>query len=166
MKNAYLNWSSGKDAAMALYEINQNEGFKIEKLVTTSNNELGRVSMHGLRNELLEKQVRNLKVPLHKINLSSEASLQAYNKTMKKELLKLKAEGFTHSIFGDIFLEDLRDYRQKQLKEVGMEAVFPLWKRDVPLPSRRIPPSRSAKTDTPRTWLSTAVPMPWMEPRQ
>jgi len=127
MKKAYINWSSGKDAAFALYKIQKEKKFEVKKLVTTVNSEVGRVSMHGLRNELLLKQVESLQIPLQIIELNGNVSMQTYNAIMKSEVSKLIDEGFTHSVFGDIFLEDLKEYREKQLAEVGLKAVFPLW---------------------------------------
>lgn len=128
MKKAYLNWSSGKDAALALYLLRQANKFNIEKLVTTLNTEVNRISMHGVRRELLEKQALEMDLPLHTISLPGEVSMQQYNRILEQETDLLKKEGFTHSVFGDIFLEDLRKYREAELKKVGLEAVFPLWK--------------------------------------
>lgn len=127
MNKAYINWSSGKDAAFALYKIQKEQKFKVEKLVTTINSEVDRVSMHGLRKELLLRQAESLQIPLQIISLDGNVSMQTYNALMKAEVSKLIAEGFTHSVFGDIFLEDLKEYREKQLAEAGLKAVFPLW---------------------------------------
>lgn len=129
MKKAFLNWSSGKDAAYALHLVQHKKEFSVEKLVTTINSETNRVSMHGLRKELLIKQAQNIGIPLQLIPLSGNVPLSEYNSIMEQEVLKLKEEGFTHSIFGDIFLEDLKQYREQQLQKVGIEGVFPLWKK-------------------------------------
>ena len=130
MKKAYLNWSSGKDAALALYKLQQNKEYSVEKLVTTVNTEFKRVSMHGVSLELLQKQAENLGLPLQEIQLHGEVSMQDYNEVMKMETNRLLDEGFTHSVFGDIFLEDLKSYREKLLEEIGLQAVFPLWKQN------------------------------------
>lgn len=130
MKRAYLNWSSGKDAALALYKIQQEGEYSVQKLVTTVNTEFNRISMHGVRIELLQKQAKYLNLPLQQIELHGEVSMEDYNEVMRIETNKLLDEGFTHSIFGDIFLEDLKDYREKQLQEIGVQAVFPLWKQN------------------------------------
>lgn len=130
MKKAFLNWSSGKDAAYALYLLQQKNEFSVEKLVTTINSESNRVSMHGLRKELLQKQAENIGIPLHLISLPGEVSMKVYNDIMGKEIAKLGAEGLTHSIFGDIFLEDLKQYREQQFQKVEIQPVFPLWKKD------------------------------------
>lgn len=130
MKKAFLNWSSGKDAAYALYLIQQKGEYQVNKLITTLNTELDRVSMHGLRKELLVQQAQSIGLPLGIIPLAGNLSMSDYNKVMQEETEKLKAEGFWYSIFGDIFLEDLREYREQQLQKAGLQAVFPLWKMD------------------------------------
>lgn len=130
MKKAYLNWSSGKDAAFALYLLQGERDFKIEKLVTTLNSELNRVSMHGLRKELLSSQAKSIGLPLDIIALEGNVSMEIYNSHMGIAVSKLLKEGYTHSVFGDISLEDLKEYREKQLSGVGLKAVFPLWKKD------------------------------------
>lgn len=130
MKKAYLNWSSGKDAAMALYEIQKEEKYSVEKLLTTINSEIDRISMHGVRTELLIYQARSLGIELNTIPLEENISLNNYNLKINEAIHHLKINGFTHSIFGDIFLEDLRKYRENELRKIGIEAVFPLWKKD------------------------------------
>ncbi|WP_037314938.1 diphthine--ammonia ligase [Salegentibacter sp. Hel_I_6] len=130
MKKAYLNWSSGKDAALALYKLQQANEYSVEKLVTTVNTEFNRISMHGVRIELLQKQAEYLDLPLHQIKLNGEVSMKDYNEIMEMETNKFLKQGFTHSIFGDIFLEDLKSYREKQLQEIGLKAVFPLWNQN------------------------------------
>ena len=130
MKKAFLNWSSGKDSAFALYTVQQENEFSIEKLVTTVNSDLDRISMHGLRKDLLLKQAENLNIPLHIIPLSGNVSMSTYNEVMEAETLKFASEGFQYSIFGDIFLEDLKKYREDQLQKTPLQPVFPLWKRD------------------------------------
>lgn len=130
MGKAYLNWSSGKDAAMALYTLRQKGDLTVKKLVTTLNSEVDRVSMHGVRRELLELQAKRIGIPIHQIPLNGSVSMTVYNRIMAEQVEILKTEGYTHSIFGDIFLEDLKTYREQQLEKVGITAVFPLWKRD------------------------------------
>ncbi|MGA9326332.1 MAG: ATP-binding protein [Salegentibacter sp.] len=130
MKKAFLNWSSGKDAAFALYKLRQDNEYSVEKLVTTLSTDLNRISMHGLRKELLLQQAENIGIPLHIIELGGEVSMLKYNEVMAAECQKLLKEGFTYSVFGDIFLEDLRDYREQQLAGIGLKGVFPLWKLD------------------------------------
>lgn len=130
MFKTYLNWSSGKDAAFALYRLQKSKEYNIEKLVTTVNSEVNRVSMHGLRTGLLIKQAQSLEIPFQLIELDGTVSMEEYNAVMKVNVNQLVVEGFTHSIFGDIFLEDLKKYREEQLKTIGILPVFPLWKKD------------------------------------
>ncbi|NJX16221.1 diphthine--ammonia ligase [Tamlana crocina] len=126
----YFNWSTGKDSALALYHLLQDENFSVDKLVTTVNSHYNRVSMHGLRNELLVAQTNAINIPASLIELPEMSSMEVYEQKMTETISQLKNEGFTHSAFGDIFLEDLKSYREIQLKKVGIKTVFPIWKRD------------------------------------
>lgn len=127
-KKAIFNWSSGKDSAFALYKILQEDEFEIQALVTSINTKYRRVSMHGIREELVEKQAKSIGIPLIKIELPESPTMEEYNSIMRKKMEEFVSEGITYSVFGDIYLEDLRNYREQKLKEVGMEGVFPLWK--------------------------------------
>jgi uncharacterized protein (TIGR00290 family) len=128
MNNAIFNWSGGKDSAYALYKIQQEKLYDIKYLLTTVNKEYKRISMHGVREELLEMQAASIGIPLTKIVLHEFPSMDDYNDQMRSITTKFKTAGIDHAIFGDIFLEDLRKYREEQLMQVGMKAVFPLWK--------------------------------------
>tara|TARA_R110000751_G_scaffold40436_1_gene95703 strand:- start:1479 stop:2213 length:735 start_codon:yes stop_codon:yes gene_type:complete len=130
LNKAYFNWSSGKDSTLALYEILRQKEYTITKLVTTLNSDVDRVSMHGLREALLDLQAESLGLPLEKVFLSGNVSMAEYSKILGASTEALAAEGNTHSIFGDIFLEDLKAYREEQLDRVGIKAVFPLWKQN------------------------------------
>ena len=127
---SYLNWSSGKDSALALYYVNKQDNYKIEKLLTTLNADVDRISMHGVRRELLLQQAEKLQLPLQIIELNADTSMKDYNSKMHSATEILKQENFTHSVFGDIFLEDLKTYREDQLEKVGLKAIFPLWKKN------------------------------------
>lgn len=127
---AIFNWSSGKDSALALYKILQEEKFEITSLLTSINKEFQRISMHGIHVSLLEKQAESLGFPLVKLELPKEPSMEEYRDLMESTMNDFKQQGVTHSVFGDIFLEDLRKYREDQLVAVGMQGVFPLWKTD------------------------------------
>lgn len=129
-QNAYLNWSSGKDSCLALYHMLQDERYEVGTLVTTLNDELDRVSMHGLPKKLLFEQVKQIGLPLHTINLPGVVSMEQYGKIMDRHVAQLKNEGYSFAIFGDIFLEDLKKYREEQLASRGVRAVFPLWGTD------------------------------------
>ena len=125
-----FNWSGGKDSALALYHCLKNPELDIKYLVTTINDAADRISMHGVRTELLIKQAQSIGIPLYQIRLPEMPGMTAYNDVMRDHLSRLSAEGITHSIFGDIFLEDLRNYRDARLTEVNMKGIYPLWKRD------------------------------------
>lgn len=129
-QKTYFNWSSGKDSALALYHVLQDHRYAVDELITTVNSHYNRVSMHGLRKELLEAQTKALKIPASLIELPEMPSMEIYEQQMLETTSRLKKEGFTHTAFGDIFLEDLRTYRENQLAKQGIKAIFPLWKRD------------------------------------
>ena len=125
-----FNWSGGKDSALCLHHVQQEGKYQVSKLLTTLSGATGRVTMHGVRRELLELQAASIGIPLQQVLLPENASLSAYNEVMDNTMLSLKAEGITHAIFGDINLEDLRQYREEQLAKAGIAAVFPLWGRN------------------------------------
>jgi uncharacterized protein (TIGR00290 family) len=127
---AIFNWSSGKDSALALYKILNEGQFEVTSLLTSINKEFQRISMHGVHVSLLEKQAESLGFPLIKMELPKEPSMEEYREIMSKTMNAIQSQGVSHSIFGDIFLEDLRKYREDQLQAIGMEGVFPLWKID------------------------------------
>ena len=125
-----FNWSGGKDSSLALYHCLKNPDIEIKYLLTTVNDAMNRVSMHGVREELLLRQVEEIGIPLYQIRLPEMPGMKEYDDTMCMHLEKLKGEGITHSIFGDIFLEDLKAYRDQRISEVGLTGIYPLWKRD------------------------------------
>lgn len=127
-KKALFNWSSGKDSALTLYKILQNPEYKIEYLLTSVNQQFQRISMHGVRVELLEAQAKSIGLPLEILQVPEMPTMEVYENVMTKTLTELKSKGITHSVFGDIFLEDLRKYREDQLAKIGFEGVFPIWK--------------------------------------
>ncbi|GGI26204.1 diphthine--ammonia ligase [Pedobacter mendelii] len=129
-KLCIFNWSGGKDSTLALNYALKDSSIEIKYLVTTITEKYNRVSMHGVREALLITQAESIGIPLYQIRLPEMPDMKTYDKVMHQHLSKFKAEGITHSIFGDIFLEDLRVYREEQLKEVGLKGIFPLWKKD------------------------------------
>ena len=131
-EKAIFAWSGGKDSSLALYKILQEGKYEVVALLTTVNRELKRISMHGVRESLLKEQAKSIGIPLLKVWID-EASYEHYEKQMESTLLQAKSEGVTTVIFGDIFLEDLREYRENNLKKVNMKANFPLWKKDTQL---------------------------------
>ncbi len=124
---AYFNWSGGKDSTLALYRVLREKKFDIRYLLTTLNLEADRISMHGVRSELLLAQAESLGIPVKQVQLPSSSDMGAYETVMSKAIQELKSEGISDCIFGDIFLEDLRTYREQKLQEVGISAHFPLW---------------------------------------
>lgn len=129
MKRAIFAWSGGKDSALALSYIREQKEFEILGLMTTLNENFKRISMHGVREDSLEKQADSIGLPLIKIWVK-EGSYEEYENQMEKVLLEYKTKGITHVIFGDIFLEDLKVYRDNNLSKVGLKGHYPLWKRD------------------------------------
>lgn len=127
-QKALFNWSSGKDSALALYKILQNPEFKIENLLTSVNQQYQRISMHGVRVELLKAQAESIGIPLKIMEIPEMPTMEVYENVMTENLTELKNNGITHSVFGDIFLEDLRQYRENQLAKIGFKGVFPIWK--------------------------------------
>jgi len=125
-----FNWSGGKDSALALYHCLRDPQLDIKYLVTTVNDAVDRISMHGVRTELLIQQAESIGIPLYQIRLPEMPGMAEYDEAMRYHLTKFKNEGITHSIFGDIFLEDLKKYRDDRLAEIGMTGIYPLWKRD------------------------------------
>ena len=125
-----LSWSGGKDSALALYAISQNQRYEIVGLLTTVTEDYHRISMHGVRESLLEQQARSIGLPISKVLISKNGSNEEYESQMKEVLLKFQQSGVNAVVFGDIFLEDIRKYREGNLARVGMKGVFPLWGKD------------------------------------
>jgi len=130
MKKSIFTWSGGKDSAMALYDLKKAGIYDTVSLLTTVTEDYDRISMHGVRNILLQKQALSLDIPLEKVCLTSKSSEEDYNTKMKNILIPYRDRGVLSVIFGDIFLEDLRKYREDTLATIGMIGVFPLWKRN------------------------------------
>ena len=128
MTKAYFNWSTGKDSSMALYHMLKDKTYTIDRLLTSVNAHHDRVSMHGLRRALLTKQIESIGIPVTTVELPEEPTMEDYNRIMGDTVTQLKVDGYKHCVFGDIFLEDLRQYREDQLE--GITCHFPLWKRD------------------------------------
>jgi uncharacterized protein (TIGR00290 family) len=126
-QSAIFNWSGGKDSALALYKVRQQGQYEVQTLLTTVSEPYQRISMHGVRTALLDQQAAALRLPCHTLFLPEMPSMAAYETLMASTLQELKSTGATASIFGDIFLEDLRQYRENKLAEVDLQAVFPLW---------------------------------------
>ena len=122
-------WSSGKDSALALDEVKRADTFDITLLVTITEG-YGRVSMHGVREELLDVQVASLGIPVEKVYIPVDCTNEEYGRRMQEVLTRYASEGVSSVAFGDIHLQSVREYREKNLQRIGMEAMFPLWGRD------------------------------------
>jgi uncharacterized protein (TIGR00290 family) len=127
---AWLAWSSGKDSAWALHTVRQESEFDVVALLTTVNRTHERVAMHAVRESLLDIQVAAAGLPVVKVPIPSPCSNQVYEQAMSEAMTRAQAEGVRHVIFGDLFLADIRDYREKQLARCGMTPVFPLWGKE------------------------------------
>ncbi len=123
-------WSGGKDSALALYKLLQGGRHEVVSLLTTCNEHFQRVSMHGVRLELLEKQAEAIGLPLEKMFVSRHSSNDEYEQKMSACLLAHRARGVTSAVFGDIFLEDLKRWREDNLARLGLRGIFPIWKMD------------------------------------
>ncbi|MBE0646661.1 MAG: diphthine--ammonia ligase [Bacteroidales bacterium] len=124
---AFLNWSGGKDAAFALFQIRKTEGISVERLLTTVGEKTKRVAMHAVREELVKAQAVSIGIPLDILYLPENPDMETYEQRMLLKMKGYRDQGLTTSVFGDINLQDLRRYRENQLEKVGMEALFPLW---------------------------------------
>ena len=125
-----MNWSSGKDAALAYHMLLADERYKVSHLLTTLSSEHERVFMHGVREKLLDMQAERMQLPLLKVKLPASPDDTIYKNAMLQTMTDLKAQGVSAAAYGDIFLEDLKVYREQQLAQVGMAGIFPLWKKD------------------------------------
>jgi uncharacterized protein (TIGR00290 family) len=133
-----MAWSSGKDCAWALHLVRQSGELEIVGLLTTISDSFQRISMHGVREALLEAQAAALGLPLHSVRIPTPCPAELYDNLMRASLTQAKAEGVSSVMFGDLFLEDVRAYREARLREVDMTACFPLWKMDTATLARRM----------------------------
>jgi len=125
-----MSWSGGKDSAMALYELQKDPEIEVVALLTTVTREYDRISMHGVRCELLERQASSIGLPIEKVFISPGASNDEYEAAMRETLDKYVAQAVTAVAFGDLFLADLKKYREEKLTQAGLTGIFPLWMRD------------------------------------
>lgn len=130
MKKMYFNWSSGKDSALALHYLQQDNEYNIDLLLSTINSTNDRVAMHGTQTELLKAQAEATGLKISLLELPEQPTMEEYNSIIKNEILRLKDLGYEYTGFGDIFLEDIRQYREEMLSPIGIKPVFPLWKKD------------------------------------
>ncbi len=133
---AFVSWSSGKDSAFALYEAQRSGVAEVVGVLTTVSEVYGRVAMHGVRDSVLEQQIGALGVSALKVMLPSPCSNEIYQERMARACARIKEQGVSHIVFGDLFLEDIRTYREEQLAKIGMTGLFPLWRRDTAVLAR------------------------------
>jgi uncharacterized protein (TIGR00290 family) len=129
MKKAWIAWSSGKDAAWALQEARKSGEYEIAAALTTVTETFGRVAMHAVREEVLKRQCEAIGLPQKIVPIPFPCPNETYEARMDAALKEAKAEGITHVIFGDLFLEDIRRYREEKMAGSGLAPVFPLWGR-------------------------------------
>jgi uncharacterized protein (TIGR00290 family) len=127
-RRVLLSWSSGKDCAWALHTLRQSPGVEVAGLLTTFNESVDRVAMHAVRRVLVEAQADSLGLPLWSVPLPWPCSNEDYERLMSAVLDRARQDSITHVAFGDLFLEDVRDYRIRQLSGTGVEPLFPLWR--------------------------------------
>jgi uncharacterized protein (TIGR00290 family) len=127
LKQVLLSWSSGKDSAWTLHLLRQQPDIHVAALVTTFNSEANRVAMHAVRRALVEMQAERTGIPLWAVELPWPCSNQQYEDRMRAVCQRASAESITAVAFGDLFLQDIRDYRVRQLRDTGLEPLFPVW---------------------------------------
>src|SRR6266581_8477393 len=125
-----ISWSGGKDSAMALYEVQRSGAYDVLALLTTVTADYDRVSMHGVRRELVQRQAQSLGVSLEPIWISKNASNEEYEWKLLQALRRYQDRGVRRAVFGDLFLEDIRAYRENVLGRIGMSGIYPIWQRD------------------------------------
>ena len=130
LPKAFVSWSSGKDCAYALLEARRQSIAEIVGIITTINTTDDRVAVHGVRQGLLTRQAAALGLPLVRVELPYPCPNEVYEARFLDACVSIKAQGVEHIIFGDLFLEDIRTYREGLLVRAGMQAAFPLWRRD------------------------------------
>ena len=130
--SAVLNWSGGKDSAHALWRVMQEGTYRVDALLTTVNRSTRKSTMHDIPLPLLEAQAERIGIPLYIVDLTPSGDMADYSEAMSRAVGHFKAQGITHFIFGDIFLHDVRRYREEQLAPYGIEVIEPLWGAESP----------------------------------
>src|SRR5207248_816607 len=133
-----LSWSSGKDSAWALHVLRQQRAGDVAALLTSMNDSAGRVSMHGVREEIVRAQADAASLPLITIPLPWPCSNEIYEARLGEAVDRAVSDGFTHVAFGDLFLEDVRKYREDRLAGTGLTPLFPLWRNPTPQLAREM----------------------------
>jgi uncharacterized protein (TIGR00290 family) len=131
-----LSWSSGKDSAWALYRLQQDPHVKVVGLLTTFNEAVDRVAMHAVRRTLVEAQAGAAQLPLWRVGIPSPCPNDIYEAKMRETMAQAKDAGVTHVAFGDLFLEDVRQYREDRMRGTGIDPLFPVWGLPTPALAR------------------------------
>jgi uncharacterized protein (TIGR00290 family) len=130
MKKVLMSWSGGKDSCLALYEIQKTQDYRVAALLTTVTRDYDRISMHGVRRSLLERQAVFLGVPLHEVLITKAATNQEYETNLLKAISTYRDQGIDSIVFGDLFLEDIKAYRDQFLARHDLLGIYPVWMRD------------------------------------
>jgi uncharacterized protein (TIGR00290 family) len=130
MEDVLVSWSGGKDSCLALYELQKAGGHRAAALLTTVTSDYDRVQMHGVRRVLLERQAENLGLPLRQVLISKGATNEEYERELAGAFSEYRERGIDAVVFGDLFLEDVRAYREQFLARHGMRGLYPVWMRD------------------------------------
>lgn len=130
MHPVLMSWSGGKDSCLALYEIQKAKEYRVAALLTTVTRDYGRISMHGVRRVLLERQAASLGLPLHEVFITKDATNQEYEAKTEEAFSAYRDQGIDRVVFGDLFLEDIRAYRDQFLARHNMRGLYPVWLRD------------------------------------
>jgi uncharacterized protein (TIGR00290 family) len=125
-----LSWSGGKDSTMAAYQLLASQKYELAALLTTVTEDYDRISMHGVRRQLLEQQAESLGIPLRQIVIPKDCTNEIYEARMREALSHIKSQGITKIAFGDLFLQDVKQYRDERLALAGMTGLYPIWMRD------------------------------------
>lgn len=130
LKEVIMSWSGGKDSCLALYEIQKAGEYSVSALLTTLTRDYDRISMHGVRRSLLQRQAVALGLPLHEVFITKKATNQEYEMKMAEAFSSYREKGIELVAFGDLFLEDIKTYRDQFLAKNCMQGVYPVWRRD------------------------------------
>ena len=130
MKPVLMSWSGGKDSCLALYKIQKSSNYRVAALLTTITREYDRISMHGVRRVLLERQAASLGVQLHQVLISKGANNEEYEMEMAQAFSEYQQNGIDSVVFGDLFLEEIRAYRDQFLTKYRMKGLYPIWRRN------------------------------------
>jgi uncharacterized protein (TIGR00290 family) len=125
-----MSWSGGKDSCLALYEIQKARDYQVAALLTTVTRDYDRISMHGVRRVLLERQAASLGLPLHEVFITKDATNQEYETKMEEAFAVYREQGIDAVVFGDLFLEEIKAYRDQFLARHNMHGIYPVWLRD------------------------------------